>query len=242
MRENFKNDYSQPFELTDGQADIFNAIFLKNHNRVEVIASTQYGKSDTVAMAILLRGLHKQEDFAVIAGRKDKAQIIMARVLQHVFDNEVFYKQLELDANMPLDRLRKERSKDHIIWRHGGGVRTFSAGTSSRKMLFDSLTGFGCIKKGESILTENGYIEISKIVREKLNIRIASYSHNKKSVEFKRILSHQKNPRGKRYFLEINTGDKKFICTNDHPIYIKNKGYIRADEVKQGDKVIVLDS
>lgn len=159
VKENFKNDYSLPFELTDGQADIFNAIFLKNHNRVEVIASTQYGKSDTVAMAILLRSLHKQEDFAVIAGRKDKAQIIMARVLQHVFDNEVFYKQLELDANMPLDRLRKERSKDHIIWRHGGGVRTFSAGTSSRKMLFDSLTGFGSpnIIEDESALINDDY-------------------------------------------------------------------------------------
>ncbi len=110
-------------------------------------------------MAVLLRSLAKKEPFAIVAGRKDKAQIIMARVLQHIFDNEIFYKQLELDANMPLDRLRKERSKDHIIWRGGGSIRTFSAGVRSKKMVIDSLTGFGSpnIIEDESALIDDDF-------------------------------------------------------------------------------------
>ena len=145
--------------MSDGQSDIFLSIYQKSKPRVEVIASTQYGKSDIVSMATLTRSLYFKEPFAIIAGKKDKAQIIMARVIQHTFDNEIFYKQLELDANIPLDRLRKERSKDNIIWRHGGGVKTFSAGTSNRKMLFDALTGFGSpnIIEDESALINDDY-------------------------------------------------------------------------------------
>lgn len=159
VRHLFKNDYGQPFEMTNGQSDIFLSIYQKNKLRVEIIASTQYGKSDIVSMATLTRSLYFKDPFAIVAGRKDKAQIIMARVIQHTFDNEIFYKQLELDANMPLDRLRKERSKDNIVWRHGGGIKTFSAGTSSRKMLFDALTGFGSpnIIEDESALINDEY-------------------------------------------------------------------------------------
>jgi hypothetical protein len=40
----FKNDDQQPFEMTPGQADIFNIIFLKRYPRNQIITCTQYGK------------------------------------------------------------------------------------------------------------------------------------------------------------------------------------------------------
>lgn len=139
----FFDDYGKPFRLTDGQADIFNSIFARTHNRINIIAATQYGKSDTIAMAVLMRTRVFNEQFAIVAGSKDKAQIIMSRVLQHAFDTPFFYKQLELDANMPLDRLRRERSRDNITFMDGGGIKTFSADTRNPKALDSALTGYG---------------------------------------------------------------------------------------------------
>lgn len=143
VRHYFKDDYQKPFELTDGQAHIFNAIFLKEHPREQIIASTQYGKSTVVALALILRTLTFREPFTVIAGRKEKAQIIMEKVIQHTFDYRGFIEQLDIDPNEPLERLRRERSKDRITWMRGGSIRTFSAGVSNQKAVIDSLTGFG---------------------------------------------------------------------------------------------------
>lgn len=139
----FRDDSGEPFKLTDGQVEIVRMILFKQHPRCAINATTQYGKSDVVAMSVLLRSILFKEKFIIVAGRKDKAQIIMGRVVQHTFDHPLLYSQLEIDSNIPLERLKRERSKDNIIWKGGGGVRSLTAGISSRKNVEDSLTGFG---------------------------------------------------------------------------------------------------
>ena len=55
----FKDDKGEPFILSDGQCDIFSSIFFKEKfieygfNRVEIIAPTQYGKSNTIGIAVV---------------------------------------------------------------------------------------------------------------------------------------------------------------------------------------------
>jgi hypothetical protein len=139
----FKDDYGQPMVLSAGQIEIFKTIFLRKHSRVNINASTQYGKSTSIALALILRSISKKESWAVIAGKTDKARIIMEKVIQHIFDNEFFVKQLEIDKNEPLERIKRERSKDKITWKGGGEIRIYSAQTKSQKNVNDALTGFG---------------------------------------------------------------------------------------------------
>lgn len=143
VRTLFKDDYGKPLELTDGQVEIFNSIWLKEHNRVNIIASTQYGKSTVLACALILRTRATGEIWAIVAGRADKARIIMEKVIQHTFDNNLLVQNLALDKNEPLERLKRERSKDRITWKSGGEIRIFSAQTKSNKNVNDALTGFG---------------------------------------------------------------------------------------------------
>lgn len=143
VRTYFKNDYGKPFELVDGQADIFLLIFLRYVPRSQVIALTQYGKSDTVAMALILRSESHHEPWAILSGDKDKAMIIMGKVIQHIFDHPRFYKAIEYDPDFPLDRLRRERSKEKIDWRGGGGIQIFTANAKNRNAIKDALTGKG---------------------------------------------------------------------------------------------------
>lgn len=142
-RHYFKDEWDEPFVLTDGQADIFNCVFLKEYPRNEIIAPTQYGKSTTVAMAVLLRSVIYREEWAIVAPSQDKAQIIMAHVIKHIFDHPLFIEQLEYDPKMPLDRIKRERTKKHINWRNGGEVRTYSADARNQKARQSSLAGFG---------------------------------------------------------------------------------------------------
>lgn len=143
VRENFKDDRQEPFELSDGQADIFNSIVLKLHPRNQIIAPTQYGKSSVVAMALIVRTQKYRDDFAIVTGSEPKSQIIMEKVIQHTFDNERWYSRLELDPNEPLDRIRRQRTRKHLNWLGGGSIRTFTADARNRQRVKEALTGFG---------------------------------------------------------------------------------------------------
>lgn len=143
MRKYFKNDYGEPFEATDSQADIFLTIYTRKFKRNQIIASTQFGKSDTVSMALILRSYTFSENWSIVSGSKDKARIIMTKVIQHIFDHKTFFEKLEIDKDMPLDRLRRERSKDHVTWKGGGGIKVFTANTKNKNSVKEALTGYG---------------------------------------------------------------------------------------------------
>jgi hypothetical protein len=142
---NFKDDDGNPFVLTDNQAQIFDYIFNKEDykNRIQVIASTQYGKSNTVAMALILRTQIKKEDWAIVSGDEKKTAIIMGKVIDHLFDNEILLSNLDIDRNEPLDRIRRERSKKKITWKDGGSITAITADARNRKRVKEGLSGLG---------------------------------------------------------------------------------------------------
>jgi hypothetical protein len=139
----FKDDDGLPFRLTDGQADIFGAIVFKRHLRVQVETTTQYGKSETISMALLLRSQSKKEKWTVIAPDQTKADIIMGKAIQHIFDHEVFIAQLELEDLPKAEKLKHKRNQEKITWRNGGEIRTLTADARNRKRVKESLTGQG---------------------------------------------------------------------------------------------------
>ena len=139
----FHNDKGDPLILTDGQAAIFASIYWKLSPRIQVIAPTQYGKSNTISTAILLRSQQYKEDFAIVTGEQKKSDIIMAKMIEHLFDNPLLLDNLELDRNEPLDRIRRERTRKRIVWKDGGSVMTVTANAGNRKAVTSSLSGLG---------------------------------------------------------------------------------------------------
>lgn len=139
----FKDDDGNPFQLTDGQADIFGAIVFKRRLRVQVETTTQYGKSETISMALLLRSQSKKEKWTVLAPDQTKADIIMGKAIQHIFDHEVFISQIELEDLPKAEKLKHKRNQERITWRNGGEIRTLTADARNRKRVKESLTGQG---------------------------------------------------------------------------------------------------
>ena len=139
--ELFKDDYGKSLHLSAGQKEIFEAILRRFPKRNIVMCATQYGKSLTVSLGILIRAVVFGERWAIVAPSEKKARIIMNYVIQHIFDNPLFYKQLEISE--PLERLKRERSKERLTFKRGGEIFILSADARNRKKAGESLLGFG---------------------------------------------------------------------------------------------------
>lgn len=142
----YKDDYGEPFILTEGQDEIFKSIFYRTHPRIHCISCTQYGKSETVALAVLTRCLMNAEKWAIVAPSEKKASIIMGKIIQHVFDNDLSKSKLQVDKNESLDRLRREKSKSRLTFKVGDRVSEIfilSADAKSQQNPLDALMGFG---------------------------------------------------------------------------------------------------
>ncbi len=117
VRKLFKNDYGEPFEMTQGQIDLFRAIYERQYNRIQFDCYTQYGKSDTVSMAVLLRVATFQEKWIILGATKDKANIIMSKLIKHIFENDYTLGKFQVDEGESLDFIRRNRSKDNITFK-----------------------------------------------------------------------------------------------------------------------------
>ena len=130
-------------KLSPHQQEIFNLIATNSHPRNQVIAPTQYGKSLTVALAVLCRAVGRNEKFIILAPSEKKAQITMQYVIDHCFDSPIFMSQLELEDTVSLDRLRRERSRNNITFKGGGGIMTLTLDARNSKRSFEAAMGFG---------------------------------------------------------------------------------------------------
>ena len=106
------------------------------------------------------------------------------------------------------------------------------------------ITGHGgdilvCLKGDQKIYTDQGEIEIETIVKNKLQVKVASYNHDYENIEFKKILKYEENPGSK--LMEIEIGNKKIKCTENHPFYIHGKGYVLAKNLEINDVVETMD-
>ena len=117
VRRLFKNDYGEPFEMTEGQIELFRAIYEKQHPRLQFECYTQYGKSDIVSMAVLLRATTFAEKWIILGGTKDKAEIIMQKVIKHIFENDYCLGKFEINENESLESIKRERSRGRVTFR-----------------------------------------------------------------------------------------------------------------------------
>lgn len=128
-------------EVTEGQLHIFAALVLRKSNRINIITSTQYGKSLIVALACLVLSCIDGETISIPAPSEDKARIIMRYYLQHLADHPIFYSQLE--KGVLLDRLIMEASKERLILRNKGGVFILSVQAKNSLKGFEAAMGEG---------------------------------------------------------------------------------------------------
>jgi len=141
----FQEDDGTFIKWSEGQVEIIDCIFNRkspdNKKRVQIIAATQYGKSIAVAAGLVMRTSAFSEKWAIVAGTKEKARIIMDYVIMFSLNNPVVRTQLAID--FPVERLRMKRTQDRLTYKSLGEVRVFSAEAHRITQVSKSLMGFG---------------------------------------------------------------------------------------------------
>lgn len=142
--------------VTEGQLLLFGALVLRKGNRLNIITSTQYGKSLFVALACLVLSCIEGEMISIPAPSEDKARIIMRYYLQHLGDHPIFYSQLE--KGVLLDRLLMETTKDRLVLKNRGGVFILSVQAKNSNKGFEAAMGEGSkiVIQDESSLIPDG--------------------------------------------------------------------------------------
>jgi hypothetical protein len=197
----FKDEYSNPLVFTPTQKELIKIIAFKKHPRVGVILPTQYGKSTATACGIILRAVALPERFTIIGGTTSKAEIIMGYVIDHIFDDEIFSSQLKIEGGT-IERLKRERRRDHLTFKRGGEIRILSAEYRNRKRLGEALIGEGSqnVIIDDSVLCDDDqYAFIKRMVGGRKNSFILELA----------------NPLRRNHFYKIMTGNRYFKIWKD---------------------------
>lgn len=143
-------------QITEGQLMIFSALVLKKSQRLNIITSTQYGKSLIVALACIVLSCIDGEMISIPAPSEDKARIIMRYYLQHLGDHPLFTAQLEKGDK--LDKLLMETRKDRLVLKNRGGVFILSVQAHNSQKGFEAAMGEGSkyVIQDESSLIPDG--------------------------------------------------------------------------------------
>ncbi|KKP97251.1 MAG: hypothetical protein UR99_C0017G0034 [Candidatus Moranbacteria bacterium GW2011_GWD2_36_12] len=132
--------------ITHGQKIIIECILgrkapidIETIKRIHTMAHTRYGKSIAIAIGVSVRSSTKHEPWAVVAGTKDQAQIIMDYVIQFSVNDPMLRGQLVNEKEIRIERLTQRRKRDHLTYKFGGEVRAYGAGKDGTAVM-----GQGC--------------------------------------------------------------------------------------------------
>lgn len=153
-------------KLTQGQSDIFKLIYEPDYTRVVVRAVTQYGKSDTTSMAIIMAAVNRREKVLIVAPSEQQASIIMGDVIDHLFDHPYITQMMSYDRGS-LERLKQERSKNRITLRNGSEIFVLTANVREVKREATNLMGFGAsivIIDESSLIPDTMFSKILRMV------------------------------------------------------------------------------
>lgn len=128
-------------KITEGQLHIFGALILRRHKRVQIICSTQYGKSLWVALACIILTCIFGKVVVVVAPSKEKAKIIMRYYIDHLADSPLFFTKLDKDSR--LEKLRMEENKERVMLNNGGGIFVVSTDEKNSKKSLEAAMGQG---------------------------------------------------------------------------------------------------
>lgn len=141
----FEEDNGKPIRWTPGQVEIIDCVIHRKapdgKNRIQCLCMTRYGKSLSVAAGLLILASCQTHKIAIVAGKKEHAQIIMEKMIMLGLNCPYTRDLFEKGGNA--DRLRDKKASDRIFFAPTKSeIQTYSA-ESSRNELSGSLMGFG---------------------------------------------------------------------------------------------------
>lgn len=159
-QEKKKDDWVLP---TKGQEDIVKGLLYNRKSRRLIPAHTRYGKSQWVAIGIVLKLLFsKNRKVIIIAPTNDKTKIIRDYIVKAIMDCALARSILDIDVDKD-ERLKKEVSKQRMTFKNGCVIQTLSAEGNGQRLM-----GWGLGSEGGDLVVD----ELAEIKRDVVNTKI----------------------------------------------------------------------
>jgi len=215
-------------ELYSNEVEIVKAVIDLNQGYNVIIGSRGEGKTYSVCIGVIKLCLENAGlEVGVFGPRADQATRIITETKKILSNSKI---------------------KDRVDWDHTTAERLVFKNQSSMLALSAAETslqeGFHfsiiiCVKGTTKILTDNGLIPIKDIVEKKLFVKVLSKNINNGELEWKEIEEYRKNKRENRNLLKIEYSrgkrTKYLICTEDHKLLTKNRGFVCAKDLTTED-------
>lgn len=102
-----------------------------------------------------------------------------------------------------------------------------------------------CLPYSSKVMTKVGHLSIGEIVHKKIKTEVLSFNKETDKIEWKKITNYfrieDKNINWYKIETDFNSSrfaGKSIICTDDHKLYVYNKGFVKARDLKVGDVLI----
>lgn len=166
----------------------------------------------------------------------------MGNIRKFIASNPIFDKMIPKSFKTTSEKLTADRSKESISFLNGSRITILSADVKNKLAAGQTLMGRGCFEYNQLVATDIGELKIGDIVTQKIQCNIFSYNKKTKEIELKPIIEWFTNDRDNRDMYEVETTDgNKFIATEDHPVYVLNKGWVKVIDLKEDDEVLEVN-
>lgn len=110
----------------------------------------------------------------------------------------------------------------------GGGYLSAGIGTM--------ITGRGanCFPAGTRLCTSSGYVRIEHV---QINDKVLSYDHETNKIVESVVEATQVTSREELVEVTFRSG-RRFVCTEEHPVYVVGRGYVEAQVLERGSRVL----
>jgi len=224
-------EYKWGYILCPGQIELVRKIAFLEHRKMSVSAMTRWGKSFCVTIGLaLLIDFGVPAKIAFLGPKQEQAGILRQYLAELILADKSLLSKAQIYVTGE-ERIVKEASRKRMTFKTGAEYRVFSGEGDA-----DRLMGFGCVPPGAKIITNQGIMTAEQIWKTGEKLFIYSYNHKSKRCEFQRIKRKIMNPG--RNLIKINYTKGDFIVTDNHPVYIKGKGYIEAKHVRNKDTLL----
>lgn len=98
-----------------------------------------------------------------------------------------------------------------------------------------------CFPYDTLIETDRGRFPIGRIVDERMPVRILAYDHDSGRLVARSLEAYESNPGRSSVRVAFSNG-RDLIATDEHPVFVRGRGYIPAADLCVGDEVVTYEA
>jgi len=228
-----KNVLGNDDVLTENQSNIIKDIVFERHKRIIICAYTRYGKTATVAKAVLLYILfHANKEIKLIGPKYEQTEILRNYIAKYAVKSPHLRKMIEISVT-GVERIKKEVSKKRITFTNNTELQILSAEGDAERLMGFGASGLLIVDE-RVLINPEAEAKISRMLLDSPDTILIELLNpwNKENQAW----SHWNNPNFKKYHISAEDGIKEGRHT------VEQIREIEEDIVSPIQRTVLIDS